>query len=184
MPPLKRRVSGNLAGRTHGSVLQDQLTRHPFPRSIAEGRLIHPRVRVNRYFEYAKVQPDVPFAPGQRGQISSTSSAKRSSDAGLLRDSLLAASSGGVPESIFLTGTSSFLPFRVLGISGTANISLGTCLGEAFSLMLDLILLSRSSSSSTPSCRPTKSSIKELPPSPGTSTTRLSVTSSTLSTAE
>src|ERR671921_2127229 len=57
MPPLKRRVSGTITDRTHGSVLQDQLTRHPFPRSIAEGRLIHPRIRVNRYFRDAKVQP-------------------------------------------------------------------------------------------------------------------------------
>jgi hypothetical protein len=58
----------------------------------------------------------------------------------LLRVSLLAAFSIGVPERIFFTGTSSFLPFRVFGISGTATISFSTCLGEAFSLMLDLIL--------------------------------------------
>jgi hypothetical protein len=68
----------------------------------------------------------------------------------LLRESRLAASSGGVPERIFLIGTSSFLPLRVFGTSGTAKISFGTWRGEVRSRMLPLIFFLRSSSSSTP----------------------------------
>ena len=40
---------------------------------------------------------------------------KKSSDSGLLIASVLMTSDGGSPDRILFTGTSSFLPFSVLG---------------------------------------------------------------------
>ena len=60
-----------------------------------------------------KFSPNQSYQPGYHPPSVSPSSTKRSSDSGLLKESLLAASSGGVPERIFFTGTSSFLPFKV-----------------------------------------------------------------------
>jgi hypothetical protein len=47
-------------------------------------------------------------------------------DCGLLMESVLIAFSAEIPISSFFTGTSSFLPFSVRGISGMANTSSGT----------------------------------------------------------
>src|SRR4028119_497430 len=88
------------------------------------------------------------------------SSTKRSRDSGLLKESRLAASSGGVPERIFLIGTSSFLPLSVFGTSGTAKISFGTWRGEVRSRMLVFILFFMSLSSCVPSVRTTKGGVQ------------------------
>ena len=45
----------------------------------------------------------------------------------------------GSPWIIFLTASSTILPLLVLGIAGTFIISEGTCFGEQFILILDLI---------------------------------------------
>jgi len=45
---------------------------------------------------------------------------KKSSDSGLASEPGLAAFSSGTPDNIFFTGTSSFLPVSVMGISGMA----------------------------------------------------------------
>src|SRR5215204_3224132 len=162
-----------------------------FPQSIPKDRLVRRGARVNCYFKDEGVRrrkgarlPSSKQRVEALAYILSASSAKRSRESGLLRESRLAASSGGVPERIFLTGTSSFLPLRVRGISGTAKISFGTCRGEVRSRIAPLIFFFRSSPSPAPSSRTTKSGIYASPLCLWMSTTRLSWTSSTLSTAE
>ncbi len=96
-----------------------------FPRFVPRPRVSYPRSTVNRYFPK---QPDrrgfapvgglgrpaaVPGSLGPQPPYLSANSTKVFKESGLLRESLLAASSGGVPERIFVTGTSSFLPFKV-----------------------------------------------------------------------
>ena len=64
---------------------------------------------------------------------------------------MLTASWSGTPLRIRLTGTSSFLPFRVRGTSGMAKISSGTCRGERLVRMAAAIPRLRSASSTAPS---------------------------------
>ena len=83
---------------------------------------------------------------------------------------------GSTPRSIRFTGTSTFLPFRVLGTSPTSMIASGTIFGES-SFLIFWFISALSESSSSASCRSTtKSGMYERPPRNSMSTMRLSAT--------
>ena len=98
--------------------------------------------------------------------------------------------SGSAPARIRFTGSSSFLPDSVRGITGTTSIESGTWRGDSSEASARLMRPASSSSSTTPSRRATNSTSSPMPealtrPTAGSSstwTTSESATSSNPST--